>query len=99
MKEKTLLTKKEKLSENEEKSVFERDCEGNVVKPRYDLISSHNCRRSCITNMYKFGKYSISQIMSVFGYKTERPFNEYVKLSLDERAEEVFKSSTRDGMF
>lgn len=99
IKEKTLLTKKEKLSESEGKSVFERDCEGNVVKPRYDLISSHTCRRSCITNMYKSGKYSISQIMSVSGHKTERSFNEYVKLSLDERAEEVFKSTTRDGMF
>ena len=51
-----------------------------------------------MTNMYLSGKYTTPQIMSVSGHHNEDVFWEYVKLSLDEKAEQVFLSSA-DGMF
>ena len=48
--------------------------------------------------MYLSGKYTTPQIMSVSGHHNEDVFWEYVKLSLDEKAEQVFLSSA-DGMF
>lgn len=96
--ERTLLKKQERLSEERGSVTFERDTQGWVVKPRYQLISSHTCRRSCITNMYLSKKYTIPQMMSVSGHKDERTFREYVKLDKDEIAETVVMSSA-DGMF
>ena len=48
--------------------------------------------------MYLSRKYTNAQIMSVSGHKDERTFMDYVKLSLDEKAEELFKLSAH-GMF
>lgn len=62
------------------------------------MIATHTARRSGITLMYLSKKYSIPQMMSVSGHKDERTFMDYVKLSLDEKAEELFKLSA-DGMF
>lgn len=97
-KERTLLKKQEKLSEMNGTAIFERDSLGNVLKPRWQLISTHTARRSGITNMYLSRKYTIPQMMSVSGHKDERTFKDYVKLSLDELAE-VVASSSCDGMF
>lgn len=97
-KERTLLKKQEKQAEERECRTFERDSQGNVLKPRWQLISTHTARRSGITNMFLSRKYTIPQMMSVSGHKDERTFRDYVKLSLDEFAEEVAKSSC-DGMF
>ena len=98
VKEKTLLKKQEKLAEERGQCTFERDGQKNVLKPRWQLISTHTARRSAITNMYLSGKYTTPQIMSVSGHHNEDVFWEYVKLSLDEKAEQVFLSSA-DGMF
>ena len=96
--ERTLLKKQEIQAEKRNQCSFERDSQGNVLKPRWQLISSHTCRRSCITNLYLSGKYTIPQMMSVSGHKEERTFREYVKLNMDELAETVVRSST-DGLF
>ena len=97
-KEKTVLKKQEVLAEENKKCTFERDKNGNVVKPRYQLISTHTARRSAITNMYLSGKYTIPQMMSVSGHKDEKTFRSYVKLSGDEMEEGV-AGSIEDGMF
>ena len=97
-KERTLLKKQEKEAEKRNQVLFERDTLGNVLKPRWQLISTHTARRSGITNMYLSGKYTVPQMMSVSGHKDQRTFQEYVKLSMDELAEVVAKSSC-DGMF
>ena len=96
--ERTLLKKQEKLAEKRNQCSFERDSQGNVLKPRWQLISTHTARRSGITNMYLSQRYTIPQMMSVSGHREERTFKEYVKLSLDELAEVVAMSST-DGLF
>ena len=61
-------------------------------------ISTHTARRSGITNMYLSGKYTIPEMMSVSGHKDQRTLLDYVKLSMDELAEVIAKSSC-DGMF
>lgn len=98
VKEITNLTKQERTAELEGKVSFERNAQGEVIKPRYQMIATHTARRSGITNMYLSGKYSVQQMMSVSGHKDEKTFRDYVKLSLDEKAEELSKLSV-DGMF
>lgn len=97
-KERTLLKKQEKLAEERGDKTFERDTFGYVVKPRWQMISTHTCRRSAITNMYLSGKFTIPQMMSVSGHRDERQFKEYVKLNQDQLAEMVASSGV-DGMF
>ena len=97
-KERTILTLQEKRAEQSGKCKFERDSQGNVIKPKWQMIATHTARRTGITLMYLSKKYSIPQMMSVSGHKDERTFMDYVKLSLDEKAEELFKLSA-DGMF
>ncbi|MGB4415437.1 MAG: site-specific integrase [Paludibacter sp.] len=68
---------------------FTRTVGGKEVtetKPKFDLVSSHTCRRSFCTNMYKRGLNTLT-IMSVSGHKTEKSFLKYIKVSQQEHAE------------
>lgn len=87
--ERTVLTMKERAKEERGEVVFIRDPKGYVVKPRYDLVSSHTARRSGITNLYLTGLFDSFQMMSVSGHKDEKTFNEYIKLSSDEIADAI----------
>lgn len=89
--ERTVLTMKERAKEAKGETVFQRDRKGNVVKPRYDLVSSHTARRSGITNLYKTGLFDTVQMMSVSGHKDEGTFMEYIKLSSEEIADAIAK--------
>ncbi len=93
VKERTLLTLQEREAEKRGEKTFERDSQGNVIKPRWQMICTHTARRSAITNMYLSKKYTVPQMMSVSGHKDERTFLDYVKILLDENAEELFKLS------
>lgn len=101
-KERTLLKLHEKRAESKAKkkgeSLFEYDEKGYALKPRWALVSSHTARRSCVTNMYLSKKFTVHQMMSVSGHKTEAMFYKYVKLSLDEYADNV-ASAACDGLF
>ena len=101
-KERTVLNLKERRAEVEarKKSVelYEYDEQGYPIRPRWELVASHTARRSCITNMYLSKKFSVQQMMSVSGHKTEMMFYKYVKLSLDEYADSV-ASAAVDGLF
>ena len=100
--ERTQLTLNERKSEIEAlkngEKLFEYDEQGFAIKHRYDLVSSHTARRSCITNMYLSKKFTTMQMMSISGHKTEAMFNNYVKLSLDEYADNVALAAC-DGLF
>ena len=85
-KERTLLKKQEKDAEKRNQVSFKRDAYGNVLKPRWQLISTQSARRSGITNMYLSGKYTVQQMMSVSGHKDQRTFLDYIKLSTYELA-------------
>jgi len=100
--ERTILTKKEVIREQEAmkkgEHIFEYDKQGVPIKPRWELVSSHTARRTAITNMFLSGKYSTVQMMHVSGHKKEKTFYNYVKLSLDEFADEV-ASVSDDSLF
>ena len=105
--ERTVLTMKERAKEERGEVSFMRDAKGYVVKPRYDLVSSHTARRSGITNLYLTGLFDSFQMMSVSGHKDEKTFNEYIKLSSDEIADAIAKKleernknkSSNEGLF
>lgn len=52
---------------------------------KYKLITSHTCRRSFATNLYKSGFPSIS-IMAITGHTTEANFLKYIKVTPTEHA-------------
>lgn len=68
---------------NEDDKVF-RKIKG--IYPKYDVISSHTCRRSFATNLYKTKKLPLTTLMSLTGHKSETQFIEYIKISDEENA-------------
>lgn len=100
--ERTNLTLKERKAEEkakaERKTLYKYDEQGYPVKAKWELVVSHTARRSCITNMFLSKKFSVPQMMSISGHKTEEMFKKYVKLSLDEYADNV-ASVASDGLF
>lgn len=53
--------------------------------PKYELISSHTCRRSFASNLY--GKLPNMVIMAITGHTTESVFLKYIKITKKEHAE------------
>ena len=94
----TNLIKTEREAEKEGRMKFDYDESGYVIKPRWELVVCHSVRRTCLTNMYLSGKYSTRQMMSVSGHKKEETFLKYIRLSLDEKADDV-ASAAVDGLF
>lgn len=78
---------KEREKEERGEINFKRDNKGHVIKPRYELVSSHTARRSGVTNLYLTGLFDNFQMMSISGHKDENTFNDYIKLSSDEIAD------------
>lgn len=58
--------------------------------PKYELVSSHTCRRSFCTNMYLRGIDTL-MIRSISGHKTESSFLTYIKVGQKEHAERMAK--------
>lgn len=71
--------------------LFERDSTGQVVRPRYELVSTHTSRRSFITNLYKSGKLDDRQIMAISGHQTMKVYEEYIKMSTAEQARRIYE--------
>lgn len=55
-------------------------------KRKYELISFHTARRSCITNLYKRG-YPANYVMLLSGHKSIQAFQRYVRASNSEMME------------
>lgn len=53
--------------------------------PKFELISSHTCRRSFASNLY--GKLPNMVIMAITGHVTEAVFLKYIKITKKEHAE------------
>lgn len=96
-KERTILTVLEKKIEIEgrKKGVepFEYDDEGFPIKARWEMVSLHTARRSFITNVYLSGKFSTEFMMKLSGHTKYDTFKRYVRLSLDEYADDIAKSA------
>lgn len=54
-----------------------------VEVPKYELISFHTARRSCVTNLYKRG-YPINYVMSLSGHRSFQAFQRYMRASSKE---------------
>ncbi|HUZ58675.1 MAG TPA: phage integrase SAM-like domain-containing protein [Hanamia sp.] len=55
---------------------------------KWEMISSHTCRRSFCTNQYLAGMPTLT-IMAVSGHETETSFLKYIKVSKNEHAERM----------
>lgn len=76
-----------KIEENGKKKTIFRKVIG--VYKKYELISSHVCRRSMATNHY--GKLDTLTIMKITGHKTESQFLKYIKITPKEYAVKLKK--------
>lgn len=56
--------------------------------PLYEMISSHTCRRSFCTNLYRKGFPAI-YIMQISGHTTEKAFLRYIKIDKKETADKL----------
>ena len=96
-KERTILTLPEKKMEKEAREKgqepFEYDKEGHPLKERWEMVSLHTARRTFITNVYLSGKFSVEFMMSLSGHKKYDTFKKYVRLSLDEYANDIAKNA------
>lgn len=54
-----------------------------TLVPKYEMISFHTARRSCVTNLYKRG-YPINYVMSLSGHRSFQAFQRYIKASSKE---------------
>ena len=57
--------------------------------PKYELITSHTCRRSFASNLY--GKINNSVIMGITGHRTEKEFLKYIKITPKQHAQSLQK--------
>lgn len=57
----------------------------SVMKPKFQLISSHTARRSAATNMFLAG-IPTYRIMLLTGHKTESSFFRYIRITREENA-------------
>ena len=71
--------------------LYERNGRNQVIRPKYELVSSHTARRSSITNLYKSGLLDNREIMSISGHQSERVFESYIKVGTSEQAQRVGK--------
>ena len=55
---------------------------------KFEEISSHICRRSFATNLYRMG-YSLAQIMPMTGHATESQLRQYIGIDNEMNAEEI----------
>ncbi len=77
--------------EEEGRISFKRNKRGEVLIPRYDLVTSHTARRTGITLMYLSRILDTHEMMSISGHKTESVFHDYIKLSGIELATGIAK--------
>jgi len=57
------------------------------IYPKWELVTSHICRRSFATNLY--GKLDNLTIMAITGHQTETQFLKYVKITSKEKADKL----------
>jgi integrase len=61
-----------------------------ITRPKWEMVSSHTCRRSFCTNQVLKGVPTLL-IRKISGHKTEKAFLEYIKVDEELAAEEMLK--------
>jgi len=76
------------------KRVLVRECRGGTVLVKnyfkYELVSFHTARRSCITNLFRRG-YSPNYLMTMSGHKSLSSFQRYLKSTAEELSIDFIK--------
>ncbi|WP_310560882.1 tyrosine-type recombinase/integrase [Flavobacterium sp.] len=80
-KDKDFFPEKELLSKNKNRKQY-------GVYPKHELVTSHICRRSFVTNLYGQNLTNMN-IMAVTGHTTETNFLKYIKTTPKENAEKI----------
>lgn len=62
-----------------------------VTGPKYELIASHTCRRSYITNLYFHYGVDYERIMKISGHRTVEQLKKYIRFGDTKNAVEVAK--------
>lgn len=73
------------LTEERKVNNTKGNTKNSEISPLYSLITSHCCRRSYATNMFKAGVPPML-IMSATGHKTETSFLKYIRANNDDKA-------------
>lgn len=80
---------KEYAIEHNGQPLYERNEHGDMVKYKYELVTSHTARRSGVTNLYKTGLLDTREMMAISGHQTETIFEHYIKMSKSEHADRI----------
>ena len=59
-----------------------------TIKPKYDWITSHTCRRSFCTNEFLAGT-PVDLIMKISGHKSLRDFYRYIRITSEEAGQKI----------
>lgn len=70
--------------------LWPRNDNGNVMKPKYALVSTHTARRSGITNLYNLGVLDNRELRSISGHQSDKTLDIYIKTTASEQAAKVF---------
>jgi len=68
------------------------------IKPKYEWITSHTCRRSFCTNEFLAGT-PVELIMKISGHKSVKDFYKYIRISPEEAAGKIRKIWESRGEF
>lgn len=79
----------EYAKENNGQPLWERNERGEVLRCKWELITSHTARRSGVTNLYKTDMLSSREIMSISGHQTEETFKMYIRMGTSEQASRI----------
>lgn len=83
----TMLRKNEREAEKKNEDVnFERNADGVVMRPKYELVTTHTARRTGATLMTLTQRYPIHLMKTLTGHSDYKTFEMYVKLSGKEAA-------------
>lgn len=80
---------KQYSKEHDGDPVYRRDGRGNIIKYKYELITSHTARRSAITNLSKAGILTDREIMAISGHTNLKNLEKYIKTGLSEEADRI----------
>ena len=80
--------RKQYALEHDGKPVFKRDGRGNLLKHKWELITSHTARRSAITNLHKLGLRERDLIV-FSGHTNLKNLEKYIKTGLSEEADRI----------
>jgi len=73
------------IEEEGKKKIIHRKIDDKY--PKYELVTTHTCRRSFATNLY--GKLDTLTIMNITGHRTESQFLDYIKITPREYADKL----------